>query len=157
MIESCSCFPFMANPRGETVYKAITSAAHYFTRSVVINPYDQSDQLVWDCNSSRYQPTWAVTSALGASLICQCNFQYLPDFHKEILGPVGALVCAASSSRFPLVIKGKLYQLTQTALSKKVPGFLPISVRSNLVNDLIEKTAQATATKGNGIDYADAR
>lgn len=119
MTESCSSLPFATNPQRGTVYKAITSGVHYFARSVVISPYDQSGQLVGGCSRPLHQPTRAVTSALGALLICQCNFQYLLDFHKEIVKPFGAVARTASNRRLPLIIKGKLYQLTQTALLKQ--------------------------------------
>ena len=70
-------------------YKAITSGAHYFPRSVVISPYDKPGQLLWarDCSISPHQGTGAVTSGLWPLLICHHNFQYLLEFHKDISMP----------------------------------------------------------------------
>jgi hypothetical protein len=75
--------------RRTLAYKAITSGAHYFPRSVVISPYDK----LANCCGQRiaavppHQDTGAVTSGLWPLLICHHNFQYLLEFHKGISVP----------------------------------------------------------------------
>lgn len=134
MTESCFCFPLVANPQRETVYKATTSGVHYFTGSVVISPYDQSGQLEWVCSSLFHPSTRAVTSALGGLLIYSCNFQYLLDFHKEISKTSRAIDCAASNRKLSSTIEWKLYQLTQTALLKLSPDVVLFQLEANLWN-----------------------
>lgn len=133
MTESCFCFPLVANPQRETVYKATTSGVHYFTGSVVISPYDQSGQLVWVCSSFFLPSTRAVTSALGSLLIYSCNFQYLLDFHKEISEISRAIDCAASNRKLSSTIEWKLYQLTQNSSVETVSRRCSVSIRSKFM------------------------
>lgn len=65
--------------------------------------------------TSSHPGSEAVTSGLWPPLICHHNFQYLLEFHKEILVPCRSNRLCGWTEGWPCSSNGEVYQLAQAA------------------------------------------